>query len=276
MRYRYATSIFLLLFITLNAFVIHNVQGSDQGSNKNLVQSSNDFQYELKLAKDYIRVLRYYYFFLSIIYDIVYTSNCISRSFGIGFRVHIFQKLSEINYYRNYFAEYITNYGGNATFLGEIDEFPKSRAPFLNVCSQIKYIDASELYSIEQMVMSDHLEALTRLKRYIYSDIGVLSNSYLLLNRRRETIFIINKAIEMISLSRKQIVETKESSKNPGSIYVLSKIPQKLRVIKMYKDLLKVRIGNVVKLRHYTKLNKEELFKVLEKMENNNEILPRH
>lgn len=276
MRCKYAIFVFISLLIIVNAFVLQKKEGVDLGLNKTLIQNAKASKFECIVAMECINIFRYYYFFVAMVYEIISTSNCISRSSDIEFRILLSQKLSELNYYRNYFAEYVMKKGKNASLFVVIHEFPKRKASFLNVCSQIKYINAEELYGIEQRVISNYLTALLELKNYIYADKNVLSDSSLLLNQKREVIMIINKAIEIISFTQKEIQNIKETSCKSKSIYQLSKIHQKLQVIKVYRGYLKVRISHVVKLRQYIKADRSKLLMMLEELEHRNKMPPRY
>ncbi|KAH8585051.1 uncharacterized protein ELE39_001002 [Cryptosporidium sp. chipmunk genotype I] len=276
MKYIYVISALISSLFIVNAFVLQKKEGLDLGLKKNLIQSADSSKFECTVAMECINVLRYYYFFVAIVYEIISTSNCISRSSDTEFRMHLSKKLSELNYYRNYFAEHIMDKGGNAFLFEVIHEFPKRKASFLNVCSQIKFIDAKELYVIEQRVISNYLKALLELKKYIGADISILSDSPLLLNQKREVIKIINMAIEIILITQNEVQNLKKSSIRSTSIYHLSKIPQKLQVIRIYKSYLIVRISHVVKLRQYIKADRSELLTMLEELERNNKMPPKY
>ncbi|OII70829.1 uncharacterized protein cubi_00974 [Cryptosporidium ubiquitum] len=276
MRCKYVIFVLILLFVIVNAFMLQKREGVDLGLKKSLIQNAKASKFECNVAMECINIFRYYYFFVAMVYEIVSTSNCMSRNSDNEFRMLLSQKLSELNYYRNYFAEYAMNKGENAALFVVIHEFPKRKESFLDVCSQIKYIDAKELYSIELRVISNYLAALLELKNYIHTDTNILSDSFLLLNQKREVIRIINKAIEIISFTQKEIQNIKESSFQPKSIYELSSIPQKLQIIKIYRHYLKVRISHVVKLRQYIKSDKSKLFIMLEELENSNNMPPRY
>ncbi|KAK9173472.1 Uncharacterized protein cmbei_3001660 [Cryptosporidium meleagridis] len=97
-----------------------------------------------------MNILRRYYFFVAIVYEIISILDCVSRSPGIEFRMYLSKYLSELNYYRNLFGEYTMDKGRSAFLFEIIHEFPKRKASFLNVCSQVKFFDAKWIYLIEQ------------------------------------------------------------------------------------------------------------------------------
>ncbi|KAL3128980.1 hypothetical protein CHM_3g1660 [Cryptosporidium hominis] len=276
MKYIYVISSLILYIIVINAFALRKKEGLDLGLKKNLIQSRNSYNFECDVAIECMNILRRYYFFVAIVYEIISTSNCVPRSSDIEFRIYLSKNLSELNYYRNYFAEHIMDKGRSASLFEVIHEFPKRKALFLNVCSQIKFIDAKELYLIEQRVISNYLKILMELKIYISADISNFSGSPFLINQGREVIKIINMAIEIILITQHKIQELEKSSNKPTSIYKLSKVPQKLLVTKIYKSNLIVRISHIVKLRKSIRADKSDLLTILEDLERNNEMPPKY
>ncbi|POM82541.1 hypothetical protein CmeUKMEL1_02910 [Cryptosporidium meleagridis] len=96
-----------------------------------ICRNSNNFECEIGI--ECMNILRRYYFFVAIVYEIISILDCVSRSPGIEFRMYLSKYLSELNYYRNLFGEYTMDKGRSAFLFETIHEFPKRKASFLNI-----------------------------------------------------------------------------------------------------------------------------------------------